>query len=108
MKAKDFKLWQVFINTAGYRTIVYRITKQNVYVLNYNGNFYSIKLKSDCDRYQSCDLTPEEFFEQYPLDVLTTFYQTRDRYKQLLKLYNNTKSIKFNRTLLLIIKRRKS
>lgn len=70
IKKSDLKIWDVFINNNDHLSIVYAITKNNFHIYNYNGSSYPVnRLDTSSTNYKKSDITPDEFFENYPKGI---------------------------------------
>lgn len=70
MKKSELKLWDVFVNNNGHLSIVYAITKNNLYIYNYNGSNYSInKDDTPLTNYKKSNITADDFFINYPMSI---------------------------------------
>ena len=98
MEREDFNLWTVFINTGGYLTLVYAINS-TIHVVNYNGNFYTIKKDGDISKYTPSNVTVEEFFTNFPTEKLWHEYVNKMNF--IINKWNSYKSAK-NINLLLL------
>lgn len=101
MKKEDLKLYTVFINTNGYLSIVYNITKTKYHIMNYNGTFYSLTIDENEVKYEKSEKTPREFFNEFPRDMLR--FDAKVIFTTVLLNYQKKDKEKTNRKLLLIL-----
>ena len=103
MKKSDLHLWKTFKNNTGHLSIVYLITKTNIYLINYNGSLYSINNNShNTIKYDETDITSDQFFNQFPINRLD--YKSKPEYLKIQsKYFDNFREKKTNNKLLLIL-----
>lgn len=88
MKKKDLKLFKPFINNNGYLSIVYKVTKNSLLIMNYNGSVYSLTQEDKNElNYRDIDISAEEFFSKFPKSNL--HYSHRDALNQAIKDFHN-------------------
>lgn len=81
MKTSELYLWQTFYNSNGHLSIAWRVTKHIVFVLNYNGSFYDLKItEKEGSKYKPANISAQKFFQNLPKEK---FYIRREKKKLL-------------------------
>ena len=102
IKKKDLKLFKPFINNNGYLSIVYKMTKNSLLIMNYNGSVYSLTQENKSElNYKDIDISTEEFFSKFPKSNL--HYSHRDAFNQAIKDFHSENYNQNKKKLLLIL-----
>ena len=102
MKKKDLKLFKPFINNNGYLSIVYKMTKISLLIMNYNGSVYSLTQEDKSElNYKDIGISAEEFFSKFPKSNL--HYSHRDAFNQAIKDFHSENYNQNKKKLLLIL-----
>lgn len=109
MKKKDLKLFEPFFNQNGHLSIVYKMETNKLYIMNYNGSFYSLIAGNNATvNYEKANISIHDFFHKFPKKHLQ--FEKKDLFEHAFKEYlENSSSIihseqkEENRVLLLII-----
>ena len=76
MKPGDMVKWQVFRNSNGYLSLVYKIAHGNVHVINYNGSVYKLS-KDSIQQYKVEVTSATKFVREFPERVIANYEQAK-------------------------------
>lgn len=101
MKKSDIKLFTPFVNQNGYLSICYKITKEKMYLFNYNGSFYTLSINDSSVNYKESTINIKDFFINFPKDKLN--YESKVVYNAVFSHYELQKQEFSTNKLLLIL-----
>lgn len=101
MNTSHLKQWSLFYNSNNYLCLVHKV-KDKIHIVNTNGTFYSVSKGINSNTYRMADEddTPESFFMNFPVRILSDI-RDKQRFEDIKSLYY-AKSINTDKILLLL------